>query len=126
MKLSGYLINLSIFLLILDHTCLHSHCSLVENVNEAIIASFRDEIMTEESKTNEIEAFVKLFYENQRSDDTTEIESVKAACSEAKNVSVCRRYLSEQVSILNLQYMPHKRIKNKYEMISFHYIPLRS
>lgn len=120
MKISGYFIKFSMILLILDYTCLYSHCSLVENVNEAIIAIFHDEIKNEESKTNEIEAFVKLFIENQRGDDTAEIEikSVKAACSEANNVSICGRYLSEQVSILALQYILHIRDK-KINMKSF-------
>lgn len=95
MKRIDCIYKTALFVLVLDLTFLYVRCSLVNNVNKAIIANFHDEIGTGDSSKADVEIFVKLFTEYHKGHNFTETDSLSKACLEPSNISVCRQHLLE-------------------------------
>lgn len=97
MKLNGLFHKLLILLLILIYIQ-EVRGRLIENVNQAIVENFREEIVSLTNDTaDEVETLLDIFSRYYTGSDEIEADNLKEACAASTNISICKEHILKQV-----------------------------
>lgn len=75
---------------------------LMDNVNQAIVENFREEIASLTNDTaDEVETLLNIFSRYRTRSDETGADDLNEACAASTNISICKEHILKQVSTCN-------------------------
>ncbi|XP_045175933.2 metal cation symporter ZIP14-like [Mercenaria mercenaria] len=118
MAANGYVHKRIISAFILHVSLSLVNCRLIDNVNEAIISNFYDNIENNTgARTDAIGTYIKTFAKYRNHHDVQEADKLDIECAFPSNLSSCKQYLMEEC--LNVEkLLNHSLLESKSQTLS--------